>query len=365
MARVPGLYRRGNVWWAKYYVNGRPVRESTGTEKETEAKRFLDGRRGRVATGQAILPRVDRLKWDEIRDDLKRHYETTGKRNVKEAGRRFKHLDPFFDGRRVVSIDGTLATSYIEHRQRQKAANGTINRELVVLVRALRLGYEHAKVTRLPVIHKLPEAEPRQGFFELDAFVAVRRRLDASLQPAVTIAHTFGWRMRSEVLRLERRHVDFGAGTIRLDPSMSKNRQGRLVYMTPDVAAMLTQHFERLDELQRKLGRIIPHVFVHMRGRRVGQRRKSFVVPWRVACKDAGYPGMYLHDFRRTAARNMVNAGVPETVAMKITGHKTRSVFDRYHIVSPGDLQEAARKLAGTFTGTTTATQVQSPSATR
>ena len=63
MARIPGLYRRGNVWWCKYYVNGRPVRESAGTEKETEAKRFLDGRRGRVATGAPILPRADRVRY--------------------------------------------------------------------------------------------------------------------------------------------------------------------------------------------------------------------------------------------------------------------------------------------------------------
>ena len=62
------------IWWVKYYVNGRPVRESTGTEKETEARRFLKEREGRVATGQPILPRVDRIRYEEIAWDLRQHY---------------------------------------------------------------------------------------------------------------------------------------------------------------------------------------------------------------------------------------------------------------------------------------------------
>jgi integrase len=119
---------------------------------------------------------------------------------------------------------------------------------------------------------------------------------------------------------------------------------------------MLAAQVKRVEALQARLGRIIPWLFPHGgKGSRAGEPRRDFRKAWTTACKAAGVPGRVRHDFRRTAVRNMVNAGVPERVAMTMTGHKTRSVFDRYHIVSPGDLQEAARRLTGTI-------RAQSPS---
>src|SRR5215472_2245319 len=240
---------KGGPWWLKYYVNGRPVRESTGTREYKKALRILKDREGRAAVGLPVPRRVDRIRYDELADDLRRHYETTGERNLEEAEDRFKPLDRFFNGRRVVDIDGALTSRYIQVRQQSGVANGTINRELNVLSRLLRLGYEHNKVLRLPIIHKLKEADPRKGFFERDAFEAVRNNLRPDLQVAVTIAFTFGWRIQSEVLTLTLSQIDLEAGTLRLDPGTTKNDDGRIVYLTAELQRMIAEQVERVKQL--------------------------------------------------------------------------------------------------------------------
>ena len=151
------------------------------------------------------------------------------------------------------------------------------------------------------MIHKPKEAGPRHGFFEKEAFQAVVARLDRRPDPqvAVSIAYTFGWRMQSEVLTLERRQLDLETSTLRLDPGSTQNDEGRVAYLPPDLKRLLVAQVDRVKAFERKVDRIIPFLFPHLSG------------------------------FRRTAVRNMVNAGVPERVAMTVTGHKTRAPLRR------------------------------------
>ena len=97
---------------------------------------------------------------------------------------------------------------------------------------------------------------------------------------------------------------------------------------------------QTMIEAQRKLPFVTRFVF-HRKGKQI----RRFDKAWNSACAEAKVPGRLVHDFRRTAVRNMVERGVPERVAMMISGHRTRSIFDRYHIVSKKDLREAAAKL--------------------
>ncbi len=271
---------------------------------------------------------------------------------MKEVEGRLAHLDKFFRGYRAVSIGPTQVTAYVAKRQeevtrrKQPTSNRTINIELSLLKRMLRLAHENGKLLRVPPIKMLKEAPPRSGFFEEDAYRAVRRLLSDDLQVVVTVAYTFGWRIRSEVLTLRRSQVDLKAGTLRLEPGTTKNGQARTVYLTPELRTMLSQQLERVDRIAKQTGRIIPWVFPHLSGRFQGERIRDFRKAWETACKRAGVPWMLRHDFRRTAVRNLIRAGVPDRVAMTVTGHKTRSVFDRYNIVSDGDLAEATRKLS-------------------
>jgi integrase len=157
----------------------------------------------------------------------------------------------------------------------------------------------------------------------------------------VTFAYYTGWR-KQEILSLKWNQIDLNARTVRLDPGTTKNGAGRIVVLDGELLETIQSQWERrkVAEIPGQSPTLLcPHVF-HRGGNPIRDFRKA----WANARKATGLGAKMLHDFRRTAVRNMVRAGVHERIAMSISGHKTRSVFDRYNIVSEEDLKEAARR---------------------
>jgi integrase len=141
----------------------------------------------------------------------------------------------------------------------------------------------------------------------------------------------------SEITGLTWAQVDLLNGIVRLETGETKNDEGRSVYLDEELAVVFT----RLKEERKSRKVVFPWVFTNEGG---DESLKEFRGAWENACKTAKIGKRLFHDFRRTAVRNMVRAGIPERVAMMISGHKTRSVFDRYNIVSDTDLKIAASK---------------------
>jgi len=334
-------YKVSQVWWLKYRANGRVIRESSGTEKEGVAKKLLRLREGRAAEGRPVLPHADKVRVYQLAEDLLNDYRANERPSLDRLEYSLKHLLPFFGERRVVQVTTADANAYIAKRQEEGAVNGTINRELGALKRMFSLALAAEKIHRAPKIPHLREDNVRQGFFEEEQFAGVRHHLPDYVRPVVTFAYITGWRMRSEILPLQWRQVDFKAGTVRLEPGTTKNREGRTFIMTPALRAVLEKQRERTDWVQLEQGRIIPWVF-----HRDGEPIKGFRRAWKTACRKAGVPGRIPHDFRRSAVRNLERAGVPRSTAMKMVGHKTEAIYRRYAIVDEAMMREGAEKLA-------------------
>jgi integrase len=340
-AKAAGLLRESAVWWVKYRANGKTLKESSESTKESDAKKLLRQREGAVIEGRVVIPRADRVTVGVLLDELKQEYETNERRSVERLGFSLARLRPFFGHFRAVRLTSADVTRYKAARQAEGVANATINRELAALKRALSLAHKAERITRAPYIAMLEEHNVRTGFFERGQFEAVRARLPEYLRPVVTFAYLTGWRTKSEILPLEWRQIDFKAGTVCLDSGTTKNGEGRTFVMTPELRACLEAQRTLTEEVQKRTKQIIPSVF-HRNGKPIKDYRSA----WQTACEAAGVPGRIPHDFRRTAVRNLERAGVSRSVAMKLTGHKSEAVYQRYAIVNEQDLHEAAAKLA-------------------
>ncbi len=333
------IYKRGSIFWIKYYSNRKAHCESSGSSKKMVAQELLKKREGEIQRGK--LPGVvfDRIDFGELVQDFlwDRQINNQG---TTEAQKRIDHLEGFFGGMKITQITDAHIRGYIEHRKVEGAKNATINRELSALKRIFHLGAKKrppkVDMSQVPVIKMLTENNTRKGFFEYAEYMALKNALPEYLRSFCTFAYKTGWR-KEEISSLTWNQVDLRQGIVRLEPGTTKNGRGRTVYLDKE----LIRAFEGLQERRKHAGKVIPYVFLNRKG---NERIRDFRKTWLKACKEAGIGNKIFHDFRRTAVRNMVRSGISEHTAMKISGHRSRSVFDRYDIISDNDLKEAAER---------------------
>jgi integrase len=363
------------VWSYQIVVGGKRERGTTGYRTKREAEAFVRRKLAEYSVGLSA-PSSEKTGVKELMDDLLLRHTNDGNKSIEDDESRWKtHLHPFFGHLRATQVSSDLIERYINHRKSQTTRskkppkNATINRELALLKAAFNYGAEKTppKVMRTPYFRMLEERNVRKGFLADEAYIKLAEgtaeeetaKLRPWLRGMFEAAWCYGWR-ESEIRTLKVNQFDSTGRSILLEPGETKNDVPR---QTPPMDETIYQLI-----LACTVGKGSED-FIFTRDD--GQPIRDFRDAWWKACVVAGrgkfvckechqivtgtkcescggereYEGLLFHDLRRTGIRNMIRNGISEKVAMVISGHKTRSVFDRYNITNYDDLVDAGRKI--------------------
>lgn len=326
------IFKKPNsrFWQISYYSNGNQVQESSKSVKKSVAEAML---RDRLAKADQGLPveAMKRLKYEDIRKALLADMAHKGNRGLKKYKHGLpggmQHIDEFFKGRAVRSIDTDLISEFIGEMQDDGYENGTINRTTALLKRAMNIAKRDGKLATVPYFPHLDESHAvRQGFVEADTFKTIRTSLPENLHPLILLLHSTGMRVTA-ARNIKWSQVEEVSDKmyLRLPGILTKNKEPLLLRLATELAALLRG--------AKREGAVFDGTNLRREWDKV-----------RIAVGD---PNLLIHDLRRTGARNLRRAGVQESVIMKIGGWKTASVFRRYNIVDTSDLDAAMDALEG------------------
>ena len=348
------VYRRGTSWWLQYSVEGRRFREAARVydpklrrkrpvRNEAEAEKVLKMRLREAGRDDFASPPARRIRVNALLDQLLRHLRNQGKRSVPKVESHLKSVRNYFGDRRAAAVTSDDIERYKEARLKDGRKPATINREL----EALRQAYLHAvekkrlPVGRAPHIDLFSVDNTRTGFFTVAEVNDLLRHIpDPDLGDFIEWGFRTGMR-KGEASALTWDMLDSSdePWVLRAPGSITKNRRGRSIGLDGAVRVIIERRLEarRLD---------CPLIFHRVSKGRGGQPVRAFDKMWRNALKDAGLPhGRLFHDLRRSAVRNLIRAGVDESTAMKVSGHRTRSMLDRYNIIEETETAAALARV--------------------
>ncbi len=328
------LFLRGEIYHMQWYENGKARQQST---KETDRRKALaklneklkEAERKASSGGAKLLVK-------DLLQELLAEYARLGRRSLYDTKIRVEgKLMAFFGGMRAIAVGEPEINRFIDVH-RAELSNATINRYLSALRTAYSIAKRQGVIEHSPHIPILKEDNVRQGFISHDQYETLRKALPDHLRAVFVVGYHTGAR-RGELLRIRIADVDFANREIKIPGRSTKNSKPKTIPIYGDMAAALEMQIAWV----RKNWPRCPWLFVWRGKRLLSLTQKA----WRSATKAAGVPGLIFHDLRRSAIRNMEQAGIPRSVAMAISGHKREDVYRRYDIVNDRDIQAAAQRL--------------------
>jgi integrase len=339
------IFTKRGVVWIKYHDRGVAYRESTakrGKEGHTAAGRLLKQRAGQIYSGK-FRPRAEQVRVADLRRLVEADYAANERKSARRVTAAFDHLEEYFTHTPAIDIP-RKATAYIAHRKKEKAKPATVAKEIAALRRGFTLAVRAGILAERPILPMPTIQNARQGFADDKTMATVLKHLPDYLAPFAEFLYRTAWR-RGEGEALRWVDIDMAAGEIRLHGSATKTGAARTFPYTSDprLAAIIADRLEATKAWERERGELVPLVFWRPT-KRGAKPLGDFRDAWETAVKAAAVPGLLVHDLRRSRARIWSQAGVPDRVGMQLGGWATRSVYDRYRIVSGADMRDALKK---------------------
>lgn len=346
---ITPIGKSGKLWQLDFHPHrhGERVRRKVHGTKAT-AERVMRSLEERALAKQFGWPTQDETMVKDVAAAVVKDYRTNSRKSLRAALMHERFFVDLCGGKLASTIDQQLLRDWAHDWRKGGVSAGTVNRRMSFLLRGLRL----CTLTP-PKWERLEEAAPRTGFYEWETFALIRSTLPEHGRPVVTIEYWTGMR-GSEVFGLEWTQVRFDRRerVVFIQLADSKAGEPRLIAMSGDLYSVLldwhqhtTEHFPCCRWVCHRKGKKLSSLKTSWKNACVKLGLGTFTKPDAKYATQKGYVGPLLHDFRRTGVRNSVRAGVPDKIALKISGHKTRAVFERYNIVNEADLIEAGRRI--------------------